>query len=278
MGNIIWLASYPKSGNTWFRLFLANLFNKSGKEIDLDNIHVSPIASGRYALDEQIGIESDDLTADEIDSLLPELYRHISDTAVEPRFMKVHNAYTTLPDGRPLFPPEATKCTIYIIRNPLDLVASNANHNSSSIERAAERLTDTSCCLANSNRTFNEQFRQRLLAWDEHVQSWTGAANMNVHVIRYEDMKERTLETFAGTMRYAGFHFGDEEIQRALDACEFSKTREKEEKCGFKERPVHTKRFFRKGMVGSYVEELNEEQIARIKTRFAETMKQFGYL
>ncbi len=278
MGNIIWLASYPKSGNTWFRLFLANLFNKADKEIDLNDVYFSPIASARPPLDEAIGIESIELDHDEIDNLRPELYDYISENATENRFMKVHDAYTFLKDGRPMFPASATKCAIYIIRNPLDIVGSYANHNSCSLEDSLQKMIDTKHCLSKSKKAHATQLKQKLLTWQEHVKSWTEVDGLNVHVMRYEDMKLNSFETFSKAMEFAGYDFKEEEIRKAIDACEFSKIKKKENETGFKEKPIKTKEFFRKGQVDSYKDELTEEQIKTIKDCFSETMKKYGYL
>lgn len=56
---IYWLASYPKSGNTWFRIFLVNLLNKSNEPIDINTIHIGQIASAREWIDSALIILHD---------------------------------------------------------------------------------------------------------------------------------------------------------------------------------------------------------------------------
>ena len=75
MNGIIWLASYPKSGNTWFRVFLTNLLRDADTPASINELESTPIASARGIFDNNIGFEASDLTADEIDRLRPELYR-----------------------------------------------------------------------------------------------------------------------------------------------------------------------------------------------------------
>ena len=53
---IVWLASYPKSGNTWFRAFLTALFNPGNPEVDINNLYQSTIASSRQLFDEMTGV------------------------------------------------------------------------------------------------------------------------------------------------------------------------------------------------------------------------------
>ncbi len=75
MGGIYWLASYPKSGNTWFRVFLRNLLEDGDKPADINEIHTGSIASGRGWLDEVLGFDTAELEPDEVDRLRPEVYR-----------------------------------------------------------------------------------------------------------------------------------------------------------------------------------------------------------
>jgi hypothetical protein len=120
MSGIFWLASYPKSGNTWFRVFLTNLLRNSDTPANINELDKSPIASGRAIFDEAMGFEASDLTADEIDQLRPELYIHLAETAEEPLFMKVHDAYTDMAEHTPIIPREATAGAFYFLRNPVE--------------------------------------------------------------------------------------------------------------------------------------------------------------
>ena len=109
MGNIIWLASYPKSGNTWFRIFLTNLRGDNDQPADINDLDCTPIASARESFDDEVGIEASDLTPDEIDRLRPAVYETLAAHADEPLFMKVHDAYTLVDGASPLFPKTATR-------------------------------------------------------------------------------------------------------------------------------------------------------------------------
>ena len=122
---IIWLASYPKSGNTWFRFFLRALLNENetrGCEMGM--------ASSREVFDDYTGICSSDLTNDEIDSLRPGVYEQVvADAEKLPIFAKTHDACTNLADGEPMLSRKATAGAIYLIRNPLDVAVSFAYHS-----------------------------------------------------------------------------------------------------------------------------------------------------
>ncbi len=100
---IVWLASYPKSGNTWFRVFLSNLLNKSDQPADINNLYTTPIASSRELFDEATGLSSSELTSEEIDLLRPHVYEFISRTSSELQYQKVHDAWQITKSGEPMF-------------------------------------------------------------------------------------------------------------------------------------------------------------------------------
>ncbi len=101
---IIWLASYPKSksGNTWFRIFLANLLHPEQAPVNLNALpERTPIASCRGHFDDLLGVPSALLTQAEIDRLRPAADVELARVRDEPLLLrKAHDGYNTLPDGR----------------------------------------------------------------------------------------------------------------------------------------------------------------------------------
>jgi len=278
MKGIIWLASYPKSGNTWFRVFLTNLLCGGDTPADINNLDRSPIASSRSIFDNELGYEASDLTADEIDRLRPELYSHLAENADEQLYMKIHDAYTHLEDNRPLIPLEATHCALYFIRNPLDVAVSFAHHSGWNCATSLINMANNTFAFCSNPGQLHNQLRQKLLSWSSHVLSWVDQAPFSVCVIRYEDMKLRPLETFSKAVRFAGLDHTDEQIQKAIDFSAFDVVRQQEESKGFKARSPESSRFFRKGQFGSWREELSEEQAIKIVRDHGEVMRRFGYL
>ena len=113
MTRTIWLASYPKSGNTWFRMLVANL-SATDKPVDINDLpEGGGIASARGPFDYLTLIDSGLLTHEEIDRLRPRVYEQLRRGAAddeydapqltEPvRFVKAHDAYTYTSEGEPL--------------------------------------------------------------------------------------------------------------------------------------------------------------------------------
>jgi aryl sulfotransferase len=278
MKHIIWLASYPKSGNTWFRYFLLNLVEDTDQPVDIDRLQEIPVASSRSIFDEAVGIESSNLSDEEIDQLRPEVYKYISAATDEPCFLKIHDAYTYLMDGTPLVPAEATHGVLYFIRSPLDIAVSFANHSGISIDQAINRLNDQAHCFCNEPGRVDVQLRQRLLSWSGHVRSWTEAENLRLQLVRYEDMTYRPLETFTGAVRFAGLEKSQEQIKIALEFSHISELQNQEREKGFYEKSPACPSFFRKGEVGTWHGVLTHQQVETIIDKHKNVMKQFGYL
>ena len=113
---IYWLASYPKSGNTWFRIVLANLLKQG--PIDINQFSTGKIASSRPWIEEALGFDSAYLTHDELDQLRPGIYTWLGETLSEPAYHKIHDAYTFVNDT-PLLPKAGCLGALYFIRNSL---------------------------------------------------------------------------------------------------------------------------------------------------------------
>jgi len=279
MKKIVWLASYPKSGNTWFRAFLANLLRNSDKPVDINELDTGGIASARIPLDLQLGYDSANLTHEEIDRLRREYYLRRASEDGATLFLKVHDAHILLNNGLPLFPPEVSHAVLYFVRNPLDVCVSFAHHSGrADFDRTLVAMGKPNYAVAGNRGRFHDQLRQRMLSWSGHVRSWADAPGHRVHVMRYEDMKLKTEETFTEAVRFADLPGGTERINKAIRFSRFEELRGQEQKAGFRERVHADSQFFRKGKIGSWREELSVEQVEQIVRDHGEVMKRFGYL
>jgi len=278
MNGIFWLASYPKSGNTWMRVFLTNYWRDSDIPADINELERTPIASAREIFEDQTGVCTSELSLDEIDGLRPAVYRRVAQQTQEPLFCKIHDAYTRLPGGTPMFPPDAARGAVYIIRNPLDVAVSYANHNNCSVAHSVEMMCDDSHVLCGNTRSQPNQLRQRLLSWSSHVRSWVETPEMPVHVTRYEDMKDDPEKAFTEVVRFIGGEMDRRRICKAIEFASFENLKNQEQEHGFREKMALSPTFFRKGVVGSWRESLTDEQKALIVTQHRDVMRNFGYL
>ncbi len=123
-GEIIWIASYPKSGSTWVRAVLQFLM-RGGEPPDLDQLPDLPVHS-RRSFDDLMGVASADLDAAELDRLRPLYHKRLGALARAPTFAKTHDNFLTPTDAAIMFPAAAGRKAVYIVRNPLDVVPSFA--------------------------------------------------------------------------------------------------------------------------------------------------------
>ena len=277
--NIVWLASYPKSGNTWFRIFLSNLLSEENEEQDINSLYSTPIASSRSMFEDSLSIESSDLTNDEIDLMRPEFYRNISYEAhdSEQSYHKIHDAFTKNKNDEWIFPPEITHGAVYFLRNPLDVSVSFANHSTCSLDKSIKNMNNPEFAFCDNKNSLSNQLRQILLTWSGHVLSWINAP-VPVCFIRYEDMKQDSFNTFKKAVKFMELDKSDEEIRSAIKKSSFDNLQKQEKEKGFKERSQKSKSFFRKGEVGDWRNHLNEAQIINIKNNNSKVMEMFGYI
>jgi len=276
--NIYWLASYPKSGNTWTRAFIANLLHEEPEPVDINEFHTGAIASGREWVEAALDFDINELSHDEIDLLRPAAYRWLSQKMKSPSYHKIHDAYTYLPNGEALIPAEATKGALCIIRNPLDIVISFAHHNNCSIDKAIANMGASNFSFCSGQKRMHNQLRQWLLSWSEHVISWVDAPNLNTLVVRYEDMKHSPLPTFTQIATFLELPNDKDLVIKALEHCTIEKLKAQEAENSFKERSVKAESFFRKGQVGDWQNTLTDGQIINLSNDHQNVMQRFGYL
>lgn len=274
---IVWLASYPKSGNTWFRSFLTALLKE--KEVDLNQMATDGIFSGKNYMENILDLNSDYLSRQQIEFYQRIAFSHLSATSKKRLFIKIHDAFTFSEiDGLPLIPEKPTQLGIYLLRNPLDVALSLANHIGKSAEKAIDKyIVNPSGNFAPLKNSANNQFYQPLGTWSMHVESWLEKPAFPVHFIRYEDMKDKPFETFKAAMQAIGLEVSDEQIKFAIEETQFEKLQKKEQEKGLKEKQNPTSSFFFKGQVGRWKEELSKEQIEKIREINEPMMQRFGY-
>jgi hypothetical protein len=291
MTRTVWLASYPKSGNTWFRMLLANLAERDSP-VDINDLpERDGIASSRGPVDNLLLIESGLLTHDEVDCLRPRVYEELArgvtdgddDTrAAEPaiRFIKAHDAYTLNPNGEPLLAgARGAAAAIVIVRDPRDIALSLAAHLNVGIDDAIVFMADRNAAFCDKADRQHLQLRQRLPGWSGHVASWLEQRDVPLHCLRYEDLQADTIGMLREALRFAGRPAREDDLRRAVAFADFAQLRRQEEAHGFREAPqvAPGSSFFRRGQAGAWRSELTADQVAQIETAHAPMMLRLGY-
>jgi hypothetical protein len=278
MSNIVWLASYPKSGNTWARIFLNNYILDGEAPANINQLEEGMHAGTRELFDRLTGVESSDLTPGEIDRVRPWMYQQWVIETDETLFVKVHDAWHFNADGNPIFPISATKTAVYIIRNPLDIVSSFANHYALTRDETISIMGNAHYGLAYSTHKLSRQLPQFVGSWHSHAASWTEIATLPVHLMRYEDMCLSPTETFGRLIQAIGLSFDSNRLAKAIRFSAFDQVKKQETAVGFIERRPGVTSFFRQGKFGGWQTELTPAQINTVCHNHGKLMQRFGYL
>ncbi|MGN6572161.1 MAG: sulfotransferase domain-containing protein [Pseudolabrys sp.] len=291
MTRTIWLASYPKSGNTWFRMLVANL-SATDTPVDINDLpERGGMASARGPFDHLTLIDSGLLTHEEIDQLRPRVYEELRNgeaddeydappAAEAVRFVKTHDAYTHTDEGEPLLGgARGADGAILVVRDPRDIAPSLAHHNRSTLDAAIDFMCDSAAAFCGKTGRQANQLRQQLPGWSGYHAGWLAQTHIPLHPVRYEDMHADTAGTLRRALAFSGRGASDEQIARAVRFARFDELERQEDEKGFREAPVARPggRFFRRGEAGAWRDELTTEQIERIEQAHAPMMRRLGY-
>ncbi|HRX83226.1 MAG TPA: DUF6065 family protein, partial [Pirellulaceae bacterium] len=169
-----------------------------------------------------------------------------------------------------------TKAGIYVVRNPLDVVDSLADHTNKSIDEAIDLMNDPGHRLGKTEM----HAAQFVGTWSHHVRTWTNNENeFPLIVLRYEDLKDDPFEHFGRLIKFLGWDYDADRVRRAVEQTAFPSLQEAEQAAGFAEASTVARsgRFFRHGENGRWRNVLNSRQAARVIAHHREVMEMFGY-
>jgi hypothetical protein len=272
--SIVWLASYPKSGNTWTRVFLANYLLNTREPVPINQVHrigLGDSISGAYWL---AGGRRYD-PADYLGHLRmrDRVLRGFVNNGATMNFVKTHNAHWKVL-GTDLIPARYTRSAVYIVRNPLDVTVSYARHYGLTTTETVQRLSRADNGIAGDAKNV----QQYLGDWSGHVGSWADARDFPVHVMRFEEMKQAPEASFSALLDFLGVPLETERLERAIRFSSFDEMQRQESIAPFVERSPNAERFFHSGETGQWKGALSPEDAEALRTRHAEVMARFGYL
>lgn len=274
MKSIIWLASYPKSGNTWLRVFLSNYIHNRDQPVPINQVH-------KFGIGDAIARTYRIVSKGAFDPAIPQhsiqwrdaVLRGIVSNKADVNFVKTHNENGTA-FGTRLIPRQYTRSAIYILRNPMDMVVSYASHYGQTLDQAIESAGRTDNVLVGRG----ENAYQFLGNWSNHVLGWSKARDFPVLTLRYEDMLADAQSSFTKIVKHIGLPLDQARLERSIRFSSFDELRQQEDDKGFIENSENQDRFFRSGSSGQWETALNADQIARMRKTHGVVMKRFGYL
>jgi estrone sulfotransferase len=236
----VFIVTYPKSGTTWLSFMIASIL-KTDTDEEL-NCHTFlkyvPDINDAYFKGGHLG----------------QLSRQS-----DPRFFYVHAPC------EPLF-----KKVIYIIRDPRDVMVSYYHFKLMTNARFFSSLKEFISCDNHCP-----------CRWDKHVTGWLlHGHNSDICLLRYEEMKKDPAMALRRVLDFAGLAYTEADIKRAVEASTFQKMRSAELKHGLAGPEVlknTNEHLVRRGKVGGWRDELDEESVRILEEKYGAVMRIVGY-
>ena len=276
---IIWLASYPKSGNTWVRLFLKSYLSDDKKKFSInekrdDEFKIERFPNIKVFKDMQINydnffeISKNWITIQDRINLNNKL-----------NILKTHNAMCTVNKNK-FTNKENTLGAIYIVRDPRDVAVSFSYHMGKTLTEIVNNMINKEYLISESDFTTEKKVSGSTLlsSWSNHYNSWK---NYKSIIIKYEDLVRNTADKFYEIVLYLNELYGtkvdEKKILKSIELTNFKNLQNLEKEHGFEEITI-SKTFFREGKIGSWKQKLDEKLSKKIENEFKNEMIELGYL
>ncbi|MGI9342197.1 MAG: sulfotransferase domain-containing protein, partial [Gammaproteobacteria bacterium] len=269
MGGIVWLASYPKSGNTWIRAFLGNYLANADKPVSLARLSLSRefLSAGHSTIYSKFSSKNvADMSDEELAEIRPQAHRSLASQRAGRVFVKCHSFLGDI-FGVPAITGDVTAGAIYVVRNPLDVCCSFARHMGSSVDDTIELMNSEGARLVGTPEAHGQKFDhapEYMHSWSENVRSWTEVESAKICVLQYEDLLLDPAANFARVIRFLDMDLDDERLARSISFSSIEKLRKQESEEGFAEASPHTDGFFGQGTAGQWEEVLTNDQVRRL--------------
>ncbi len=284
---IIWLASYPKSGNTWMRFYIISLL--MGKQTNLNLNHLRAIMNYPHSTQFE-DLVSDLFDFDEIAKNWITSQNKINSNK-NLRFFKTHNMLGKF-RGNFFTNSENTLGSIYIVRDPRNVVTSVKNHYSlSNYEEATKFIFNENQVLSLSERQKDLYLKSKKFpltqlvgSWKTHYLSWKNMKK-NYLLVRYEDLVESPKNEFTKIADFVGnllkLKFTEDQIDNAISLSSFDKLEKMEKEHGFTESTIdkegNRNKFFFLGPKNDWRKILDKSISSEIEKKFEKEMKELKY-
>jgi Sulfotransferase domain len=267
LGKIVWLASYPKSGNTWVRAFLHNYIVNGQTPHSINSLIDFSVAECAGAF---FGQNTAGMSTQDVQKLRPSVHEQLTRLHDDLVFVKTHNANLSV-HGVPLCTPDVTAGAVFIVRDPRDVALSYAAF----ARRDVDEIIDFMGEKGAANASDAVQVFELLGSWSEHALSWVAAQKRLL--VRYEDLLNEPERYFARIVRFLGTGEVDAaRLKRAIGFSGFDVLAGQEAAEGYRA-AGRAETFFREGKAGQWRERLTPAQLRRIETAHGEVMQKFGY-
>ena len=282
MKNIIWISSYPKSGNTWLRALISSyFFSNDGiyKQKLLQNIPEYPRQFFDFISENNLNKEAKQWEI---------VQSKISSSNDDFIFLKTHSAHCAINNKYKTIYPDFSKCIIYIFRDPRNVYLSLKDFYNFNDEKAKKFIFNNKNILRFRDDSGNEKNFSPILDWQNNIKSYEMNKNkIPTLFVKYEKLVNDPFNEFLNILKFLksnslNFEINEIKAKIAVENTSFKKLKDLELKEGFIEKKdtgvVNKKPFFLKGSFRDYFKEIDPEIEREISQNFGETMKNLKYL
>ena len=277
---IIWIASYPKSGNTWIRSFLAAYYFCKDGTFDINNLIKIEDYPNKQFFKEQV-------KEGEIHKHWGESQKKICDEK-KIKFLKTHNSLIKAFEYD-FTQPKYTLGVVYIIRDPRNVITSVKNHNDfKTYEEALKFMQNDNAILSDYKHLKNYAKTTIINSWRINYQSWLQNNYYRRLTVKYEDMIEnpnqvfRDLIVFVNTICRFNNGVDSTKLKNAIESTSFKNLQNIENQGKFSENVYSLKdkrkiKFFNLGPQNNWQNQLDKNLIDEMNDYYKVDLKKFGY-
>ena len=280
---IIWIASYPKSGNTWVRALLSTYLYSEHGNCNFKILNKIKQFPSSFYLDFFLK-ELNDIKKVSNYWLAAQERINLNNQNI---LLKTHSALCTL-ENNPFTDKSNTAGAIYVVRDPRNIVTSISHHYSLSIGDSVKFIMKKKNMLVGEKYGKNNSGIAQILGdWSSHYRSWRDLKFAPILIIKYEDLLIDTRETFLKILKFLNMFMkiekDEKKIQNTIESCSFENLSKKEQEEGFLEAAVSKKnnknlKFFYLGKKNNWKNFLSKEIENNIKENFKNEMKELHYI
>ena len=282
---ILWIASYPKSGNTWLRSLLSAYHSSENgvfNQAILKNIGQFPEKRHFTSFD----YNSKDVT-DTTRFWIKAQEKINEDKKL--RFFKTHNIFGAVNNHKFTNKKNSAGC-IYIVRDPRNVITSLKNHYEMSYEESLKWMTNSKKFIYDVENVKKDGYSdfQFISSWSTNYKSWKIQKEIPVKIIRYEDLLKETYVVFKEIIEFTNKilnikkKIDRNKIKNSVRSTFFDKLKNEEKLNGFIEAVSSKKNkkkipFFYLGPDNDWRKILDKDQQSEFTDIFKEDLKEFGY-
>ena len=284
---ILWLASYPKSGNTYLRALLASYFFSKDGIFNFDKLKYIKFFP-HINLFKNLGIDITDekevlKNYIKVQEIINKKYKNSI------LFVKTHSTLQSI-DGNHFTNLDNTIGAIYVVRDPRNVITSFSNHYETTIEQSAnDMLSRTYLKGMVDYNNFANYVLTHLGTWSDNYNSWKEFKKFDKYLlIKYEDLVSNPNKIFTEVLQFISkisnskIKIDNIKLENAIKTTKFENLKKMEEENGFiesiKRKNKKNITFFKYGSARDWKKLLTDEIKIKIEKSFNQEMKELGYL